>query len=107
MPNDVQASWNSVACTSVVVAMYSAKDSLSHRSSHHRMVTRSPNHMCASSCSMVRARIRRASSVAVPRNSRSSRIVTQPGFSIAPALNSGTNTWWYSPKGYRMPNRPW
>ena len=26
--------------------MKSAKDSLSHRSSHHFMVTRSPNHMC-------------------------------------------------------------
>ena len=26
-----------------------AKDSFSHRSSHHFMVTRSPNHMCANS----------------------------------------------------------
>ena len=33
-----------------------AKDSLSHRSSHHAIVTRSPNHMCAISCSTVSAR---------------------------------------------------
>src|ERR671918_2947629 len=33
-----------------------ANDSLSHRSSHQRMVTRSPNHMCAISCSTVSAR---------------------------------------------------
>src|SRR5690554_5514296 len=35
------------------VETYSAKDSLSHRSFHHFMVTRSPNHMWASSCSTV------------------------------------------------------
>ena len=33
-----------------------ANDSFSHRSSHQRMVTRSPNHMCASSCSTVSQR---------------------------------------------------
>ena len=33
-----------------------ANDSLSHRSSHQRMVTRSPNHMCAISCRIVSAR---------------------------------------------------
>ena len=36
--------------------MYSAKDSLSQRSFHQRMVTRSPNHMWASSWSTVMAR---------------------------------------------------
>ena len=35
---------------------HSANDSFSHRSSHQRMVTRSPNHMCAISCRMVFAR---------------------------------------------------
>jgi len=30
-----------------------ANDSLSHRSVHHFIVTRSPNHMCASSCRFV------------------------------------------------------
>ena len=33
-----------------------ANDSLSHRSSHQRMVTRSPNHMCAISCRIVSQR---------------------------------------------------
>ncbi len=33
-----------------------ANDSFSQRSFHHSMVTRSPNHMCASSCRMVSAR---------------------------------------------------
>ena len=47
------------------------------------------------------------SGVAAPRKIIVSRKVTQPGFSIAPALNSGTNTWWYSPNGYRMPNSRW
>ena len=87
--------------------MYSANDSLSHRSSHHVMVTRSPNHMWAHSWAMVLDRVRISSSVAWPRKRYWSRSVTQPGFSMAPALNSGTNTWWYSPNGYRMPNSEW
>ncbi len=73
--------------------MYSAKDSLSHRSSHHRIVTRSPNHMWAISWVIVLLRLRISWRVAAPRKTYWSRIVTQPGFSIAPALNSGTKTW--------------
>ena len=38
------------------VETYSAKDSLSHRSFHHSIVTRSPNHMWASSWRMVTVR---------------------------------------------------
>ncbi len=87
--------------------MYSANDSLSHRSSHQVIVTRSPNHMCAISWAMVELRASTWSGVAAPRKIIVSRNVTQPGFSIAPALNSGTNTWWYSPNGYRMPNSRW
>ena len=87
--------------------MYSANDSLSHRSSHQRIVTRSPNHMCAISWAMVLLRWSTSSGVAAPRKTMVSRKVTHPGFSIAPALNSGTNTWWYSPNGYRMPNSRW
>ena len=45
---------------------YSANDSLSHRSSHQRIVTRSPNHMCAISCAIVIARSSR-SDVGDPR----------------------------------------
>ena len=40
-----------------------ANDSFSHRSSHQRMVTRSPNHMCAISCRIVSARGLAAASV--------------------------------------------
>ena len=87
--------------------MYSAKDSLSHRSSHQCIVTRSPNHMWAISWAMVLLRWSTSSGVAAPRKTIVSRNVTQPGFSIAPALNSGTKTWWYSPNGYRMPNSRW
>jgi hypothetical protein len=73
--------------------MYSANDSLSHRSSHQRMVTRSPNHMCAISCTITRVRSLRSPSGTGPRKIIESRNVTQPGFSIAPALNSGTKAW--------------
>ena len=56
MENVVQASLQRVASAVAWVEAYSAKDSLSHRSSHQRIVTRSPNHMCAISCSTVSAR---------------------------------------------------
>ena len=74
--------------------MYSAKDSLSHRSSHHSGVTRLPNHWCAISCATVVARWIRTPRVTWLVKTSGSRKVTQPGFSIAPALNSGTNAWW-------------
>ena len=53
--------------------MKSANDSLSHESSHHFMVTRSPNHMCAISWAIVEATHSRSSSVGVPCLSVSSR----------------------------------
>ena len=80
------------------MAHISANDSFSHRSSHHVIVTRSPNHMCAISCRMTIARSSRTVSVTLDRNSSCSVIVTQPGFSIAPAL-SVTNTWSYLANG--------
>ena len=87
--------------------MYSANDSFSHMSFHHFMVTRSPNHMCAISCTMIRARVLRSASVAWLRKTRWSANVTQPGFSIAPRLKSGTNACQYSPNGYRCRNIRW
>ena len=54
--NVVQASVNSVASLWHSTDANVANDSFSHRSSHHVMVTRSPNHMCAISCSTVSAR---------------------------------------------------
>lgn len=73
--------------------MYSAKDSFSQMSSHHVRVTRSPNHMWAISWAMTMARVWRWVSVTAERWMNSSRKVTRPGFSMAPALNSGTKAW--------------
>ncbi len=77
-----------------------ANDSFSHRSSHHRMVTRSPNHMWAISCRIVSARRSRAASVTFERNRYASLYVTRPAFSMAPELNSGTKIWSYFPNTY-------
>ena len=52
----VQASVYFVALVDAWWEAHSANDSLSQRSSHQRMVTRSPNHMCAISCRIVLAR---------------------------------------------------
>src|SRR3954451_12880485 len=97
--NVVHAVVHGVAIDWQRVLAYSANDSLSHRSSHQRMVTRSPNHMCASSWRIVNARRSIAASVALERNTYDSVIVTAPAFSMAPALNSGTKSWSYFANG--------
>ena len=76
-----------------------ANDSFSQRSSHQRIVTRSPNHMCDSSCRIVSRRKSYEACGTLLRNRYSSRKVTQPMFSIAPPLYSGTKTWSYLPNG--------
>jgi len=63
-----QASVHSVASAVAMVDAHSANDSLSHRSFHHFMVTRSPNHMCASSCRIVTTRRSLIASVTFDRN---------------------------------------
>ena len=84
--------------------MYVANVSLSQRSPHQRMVATSPNPCtCAISWRIVSARRCSCASVALPRNTYVSLNVTHPGFSIAPMLNSGTNSWLYSSKGYGNP----
>src|ERR1700694_1451034 len=88
LANVVHADVQRVASTWHSTETNVANDSLSHRSSHHRIVTRSPNHMCASSWRMVSARRSYAASVTLERNTLSSLSVTHPAFSIAPALNS-------------------
>ena len=77
-----------------------AKLSFSHRSFHQRIVTRSPNHMCAISWRITSPRLRRWLSVGGSRKTNTSAKVTAPTFSIAPALNSGTKIWSYLPNGY-------
>lgn len=98
--NVVQASCHSVASAVASVEAHSAKDSLSHRSFHHFMVTRSPNHMCASSCRTVTTRRSLMASVTLDRKTYVSVNVTAPAFSMAPALNSGTKSWSYFANGY-------
>ena len=61
--NVVQADVQRVASASASVPAQVANDSFSQRSSHQRIVTRSPNHMCAISCRIVSARASRAKSV--------------------------------------------
>ena len=68
MPNVVHAVSHWVASAWHVVDAHSAKDSLSHRSFHHFMVTRLPNHMWASSCRIVSARRSTMASVTLARN---------------------------------------
>src|SRR5215813_10678998 len=97
--NVLHASVNRVAEELHQCEAHSANDSFSHRSSHHRMVTRSPNHMWAISCAITMARVSRSASVTADRNTNSSRNVTSPAFSMAPALNSGTKAWSYLPNG--------
>src|SRR5919198_5685954 len=99
LQNVVQALVNRVPFTMQSTEANVAKVSLSQRSSHHRMVTRSPNHMCAISCSTVSARRSRAASVTFDRNTYASLKVMHPAFSMAPELNSGTITWSYLSNG--------
>ena len=98
--NVVHASFHSVASAVAMVDAHSANDSLSQRSFHHFMVTRSPNHMCASSCRIVTTRRSLIASVTFERNTYASVNVIAPAFSIAPALNSGTKSWSYFSNGY-------
>src|SRR5690606_4196550 len=98
--NVVHASCHSVASAVAIVEAHSANDSLSHRSFHHFMVTRSPNHMWASSWRIVTTRRSLIASVTFERNTYVSVKVTAPAFSMAPALNSGTNSWSYFSNGY-------
>src|SRR4051794_35190496 len=67
LANVVQAFVHRVAATWHSTDAYVANDSLSHRSSHQRIVTRSPNHMWAISCRIVSARRSRRASVTLLR----------------------------------------
>ena len=76
------------------ISMKVANASLSQIPSHHPMVTRSPNHMCAISCATTSAT--RSSSARAARLGSISRAVSrkvmQPRFSMAPAAKSGMAT---------------
>ena len=64
--------------------MYVAKLSFSQRSFHHRIVTRSPNHMCAISCRIISARLLALGLGHLRAGDHPLAVVTQPTFSIAP-----------------------
>ena len=85
------ASYSGRICPVIRRAIQVAKASLSQRSSHHGMVTRSPNHWCASSCAVTLISACSCPTVAVFASSSSSASpkVTAPAFSIAPRF-SGT-----------------
>ena len=93
-PNDVQISQSGRNESAQQNSMNVAKASFNQMPFHHCIVTRSPNHMCAISCSMTVAarscsdRFDRSGSM----SSRFSRKVTHPRFSIAPNAKSGTAT---------------
>ena len=89
----------------VFVPIHVAKDSLSQRSSHHAMVTRSPNHMWAVSCAITSTMFCRvcADDVAGSKSRIRSRYVMAPQFSMAPAAKSWSAMWSSFASGYGTP----
>src|SRR5258707_8633025 len=71
--------------STVLDASHVAKDSFSQTSSHQAIVTRSPNHMWASSCAQTLAKRRRWVTVSPPGAASKTPwlYVTRPAFSIA------------------------
>ena len=88
-----------------IAAMNVANASLSHMPFHQLIVTKSPNHICASSCAITSAMTNSSGCVAASSSTSSiaSRKVTQPRFSIAPNAKSGTATRSSLSLGYGMP----
>ena len=87
------------------ISMNVANASFNHRPFHQRMVTRSPNHMCAFSWETTSATRSNSLRVAVCSSTSSavSRKVIAPRFSIAPAAKSGTAMRSSLSPGYRLP----
>ena len=93
-PKPVHRSQSGRKASVVTISMNVAKASLSQIPFHQRMVTRSPNHMWASSWAMTSTTFCSSGWVAVlgSTRSRTSRKVTQPRFSMAPKAKSGMAT---------------
>ena len=87
------------------ISMKVANASLSQIPFHHTMVTRSPNHMWASSCATTSAIRSRSMWDAAASSTRRavSRNVIAPRFSIAPAAKSGIARRSTLSPGYGMP----
>src|SRR5215210_7678360 len=95
-----QISYEGSSVLTAFVDTHSAKASLSHRSSHHFIVTRLPNHMWANSCATTWAMLFSACHEAVLGSMIRAdwRKITRPLFSIAPAAKPGTAAWSYLSK---------
>ena len=87
------------------ISMNVANASLSQMPFHHSMVTRSPNHMWASSWATTSAMRSRSECDAAASSTRSavSRKVMAPRFSMAPAAKSGIARRSTLSPGYGMP----
>ena len=92
--NPTQRSHDGRKASTQRVSMNVAKASLSQMPSHQPMVTRSPNHMCASSWATTSATRSSSARAALDGsiNNALSRKVMQPRFSMAPAAKSGMAT---------------
>ena len=73
------------------ISMKVANASFSHKPFHQRIVTRSPNHICAFSCETTSATLSSSARVAFLASTSSavSRKVIAPRFSMAPEAKSG------------------
>ena len=104
-PNEVHRSQSGRYASHAATSMNVANASLSQMPFHHRIVTRSPNHMWASSWATTSA-ISCCSFCVLVAGSTStmfSRNVMQPRFSMAPAAKSGSATRSTLSLGYAMP----
>ncbi len=93
-PNATQRSHSGLKASVASISMKVAKASFSQMPFHHFMVTRSPNHMWASSWAITSVTFCSSGWVtsAGSISTRASRKVTQPRFSMAPKAKSGTAT---------------
>jgi len=92
--NDPHRSQSGRSASTAMFAMNVAKASFSQMPFHHRIVTRSPNHMWASSWATTSATARSSCCVALAGSTSrtASRYVISPRFSMAPAAKSGRAT---------------
>ena len=91
-PKLVQRFHSGANASHAAISMNVAKASFSQMPFHQPMVTRSPNHMWASSCATTSATSSCSICVLVAGSTsrRTSRNVMHPRFSIAPAAKSGS-----------------
>ena len=105
MPKVSQRPHSGLNASHAAISMNVAKASLSQMPFHQRMVTRSPNHIWASSCATTSATSCRSGCVALTGSTRRrfSLNVMHPRFSIAPAAKSGSASSSTLSPGYGMP----